>query len=49
MFITFKDLQGMFSWGIALAILLFLVGFFPLAVPIGVGALWLLTAWRATQ
>jgi hypothetical protein len=48
-FITFRDLQGMFSWGVALVLLLCLVGFFPLAVLIGVGALWLLTAWRATQ
>lgn len=49
MFITFRDLQGMASWGVALVLLLFLIGFFPLAVLVGVGALWFLTAWRATQ
>jgi hypothetical protein len=49
MFITFKDLEGMLSWGVAIVLLLFLVGFFPLAVLVGVGVMWILTAWRASQ
>jgi hypothetical protein len=47
--ITFQDLRGMASWGVAIVLLLFLVGFFPLAVFIGIGAIFLLTAWRASQ
>ena len=49
MFITFNDLKGIGSWGVALTFLLVLVGFFPLAVLLGVGALWLLSVWRACQ
>lgn len=49
MFITFRDLQGMTSWGVVLVLLLVLVGFFPLAVLLGVGVMWALTAWRASQ
>lgn len=49
MFITFRDLQGMTSWGVALVFLLVLVGFFPIAVLLGVGVMWALTAWRASQ
>jgi hypothetical protein len=49
MFITFKDLRGMASWGVALVLLLVIVGFFPLAVLVGVGVMWALTAWRASQ
>lgn len=49
MFITFRDLAGMASWGFVLTLLLVLVGFFPLAVFLGVGVMWILTAWRASQ
>lgn len=49
MFITFKDLQGMASWGVALVLVLTLIGFFPIAVFLGVGVMWALTAWRASQ
>lgn len=49
MFITFRDLQGMTSWGVVLVLLLVLVGFFPLVVLLGVGVMWALTAWRAAQ
>lgn len=49
MFITFQDLLGMASWGVLLVLLLVLVGFFPIAVLLGVGVMWTLTAWRASQ
>jgi hypothetical protein len=49
MFITFQDLQGMASWGVALVLLLVVVGFFPVAVLIGVAVILALTAWRAAQ
>ena len=49
MFITFADLKGIGSWGVARILLLVLVGFFPLAVLLGVGVLWLLSVWRACQ
>ena len=49
LFITFADLRGIGSWSVALTLVLVLVGFFPLAVLLGVGALWILTAWRASQ
>ena len=47
MFITFQDLEGMASWGFVLTLLLVLVGFFPFAVLLGVGAIWITTIWRA--
>lgn len=47
--INFADLKGIGSWGVALTLLLVLVGFFPLAVLLGIGALWLVTVWRAVQ
>ena len=47
MFISFKDLRGMASWGFVLTLLLVLVGFFPVVVLLGLGAIWLMTAWRA--
>ena len=49
MFITFADLKGIGSWGVVLTLLLVLVGFFPLGVLLAVGALWILTVWKATQ
>ena len=49
MFITFKALQGMASWGVALVLLLVLVGFFPVAILVGVAVIWGLTTWRASQ
>lgn len=39
----------MASWGVALVLLLVLVGLFPVAVLLGVGVMWALTAWRAGQ
>lgn len=47
MFITFRDLAGMASWGVAIVLLLFLVGFFPFAVLLGISAIWITTIWRA--
>jgi hypothetical protein len=47
--INFADLKGIGSWGVALTLLLVLVGFFPLAVLLAVAALWLVTVWRAVQ
>jgi hypothetical protein len=46
-FINFKDLQGIASWGFVLTLLLVLVGFFPFAVLLGIGVIWIMTAWRA--
>jgi uncharacterized membrane protein YqaE (UPF0057 family) len=47
--ITFKDLEGIGSWGVALTLLLVLLGFFPFVVLLGVGAMWLATLWRASK
>jgi len=49
MFITFKDLAGLTSWGFVLTLLLVLLGFFPIAVLLGVGAIFLATLWMASQ
>jgi uncharacterized membrane protein YqaE (UPF0057 family) len=46
-FISFKDLRGMAAWGFVLTLLLVLVGFFPLGVLLGIGAIWVTTIWRA--
>lgn len=46
---TFQDVRGMASWGVAIDFLLMLVGFFPLVVLFGIGTIWGLTAWRASQ
>jgi hypothetical protein len=48
-FITFKDLAGISSWGFVLTFLLVLLGFFPIAVLLGVGAIFLATLWMASQ
>jgi len=47
--ITFKDLEGIASWGFAVTFLLVVLGFFPILVLPGVGAMWLITLWRASQ
>lgn len=47
--IDFKDLAGIGSWGVALTLLLVAIGFFPVAVLPGVGAMWLATMWRASR
>ena len=49
MFITFRDLAGISSWGFVLTLLLVLLGFFPIAVLLGVGAIFLVTLWVASQ
>jgi hypothetical protein len=49
MFITFKDLAGIASWGMVLTFLLVLLGFFPIAVLLGVGAIFIATLWVASQ
>jgi hypothetical protein len=49
MFITFKDLAGVTWWGFVLTFLLVLLGFFPIAVLLGVGAIFLATLWMASQ
>jgi hypothetical protein len=49
MFITFRDLAGISSWGFILTLLLVLLGFFPIAVLLGVGAIFIATLWVASQ
>ena len=49
MFITFRDLAGLTSWGFVLTLLLVLLGFFPIAVLLGVGAIFIATLWMASQ
>ena len=48
MFITFKDLAGISSLGFILTVLLVLLGFFPIVVLVGVGAIFLATLWMAS-
>ena len=47
-FITFKDLAGISSWGFILTLALVLLGFFPIVVLVGVGAIFLATLWMAS-
>ena len=49
MFITFQDLAGIALWGFVLTFLLVLLGFFPIAVLLGVGAIFIATLWMASQ
>ena len=44
--IDFNDLRAIGSWSVAITLLLVIVGFFPPAVLLGVGTMWLVTAWR---
>ena len=47
-FINFRDLRGISSWGFILTLLLVLLGFFPIVVLVGVGAIFLATLWMAS-
>lgn len=46
---TFKDLSGTLQWAFLLTLLLVLVGFFPVAVLLWVGAALVATLWRVAQ
>ena len=48
MFITFRDLAVISSCGFVLTLLLVLLGFFPIVVLVGVGAIFLATLWMAS-